>query len=119
MQFKIESEYFETLGYLAKESRPIDIFTHENQRSGTRASQGKLKRNIPEALALAFEQSNDDRLSVSDYVNNLVHCHAFTRFVDATGQQYTTYHIFPESLEVVRNTVPTQYLRDFDRGYNL
>lgn len=119
LEFKNESEYFETLGFLAKESRPIDIFTHENQRSGARAPRGKLKinisGNIPEALALAFAQSNDDRLSVSDYVNNLVHCHAFTRSVDPTGQQYT-YHIFPESLEAVRNTVPTRYLRDFDRG---
>ncbi|MBR3975962.1 MAG: hypothetical protein IKJ88_08885 [Clostridia bacterium] len=122
LEFESESEYFETLGFLAKDSRPIDIFTHENQRSGARAYQGKLRlktsENIPASLAWAFEQSNDDRVSVSDYVDNLVHCHAFTKFVDPTGLQYT-YHIYPESLEAVRNTVPLRFLMDFDRGYNL
>lgn len=122
LEFESESEYFETLGFLTKDSRPIDIFTHENQRSGARAPQGKLKLNfsgnIPRALAWAFNQSNDDRLSVSDYVDNLVQCHAFTRSVDPTGKQYT-YHIFPESIQAVRNTVPAQYLEDFDRGYYL
>lgn len=122
LEFESEAEYFEVLGFLAKDSRPIDIFTHENQRSGARAPQGKLKINfsgrIPEALAWAFDQSSDDRLSVSDYVDNLVQCHAFTRFVDPTGRQYT-YHIYPESIEAVRSTVPQQYKQDFDRGYNL
>lgn len=122
LEFENESEYYETLGFLTKDSRPIEIFTHANQRSGARAPQGKLRLvfggNIPEALAWAFNQSNDDRLSVSDYVDNLVHYHAFTRFVDPTGRQYT-YHIFPESVEAVRDTVPTRFLRDFDRGYNL
>ncbi len=122
LEFENESEYYETLGFLSKETRPIDIFTHENQRSGARAPQGKLKINfaghIPEPLAFAFDQSNDDRLSVSDYVDNLVNNHAFTRFVDPTGRRYT-YHIYPESLEAVRETVPTRFLVDFERGYNL
>ena len=46
LEFESESEYFETLGFLSKESRPIDIFTHENQRSGARAPQGKLRINF-------------------------------------------------------------------------
>lgn len=123
LEFESESEYFETLGFLTKESRPIDIFTHENQRSGARAPQGKLQlhnvgRYIPEALNFAFDQSNDDRLSVSDYVDNLVRNHAFTNFIDPTGREYT-YHIYPESYEAVRETVPVEFLDDFERGYNM
>ena len=123
LRFIDNSEYYETLGYLCKTPAEVVVYTHQNDVSGAWAGQGKLetrinKNRLPSGLKRSFDLSGDNRLSVSDYVDNLVQCHAFTRFVDPTGRQYT-YHIYPESIQAVRNTVPAQYLRDFDRGYNL
>lgn len=96
--------------------------THDNDRSGAWAGQGKLqsrvnKSSLPDGLRRSFVLSGDDRLSVTDYVRNLVYNHAFTQYYDSTGNFYTFYR-FPDSVTAVRATVPRENLDDFDRGYN-
>lgn len=123
LHFIDNSEYYETLGYLCKDPANVVVYTHKNDVSGAWAGQGKLetrinKNRLPSGLKRSFDLSGDNRLSITDYVENLVYNHAFSRFYDPTGNRYTFYR-YPESLQDVRSTVPTQYWQDFDRGYNL
>ncbi|MCM1065016.1 MAG: hypothetical protein NC420_11220 [Eubacterium sp.] len=122
LHFRDEAEYYEALGYLAKNPMQVKVYTHKNDRSGAWAGQGKLhtrvaKDILPDGLRRSFEESGDDRLSVTDYVRNLVDNHAFDRFRDPTDRLYTFYR-FPDSVDDVRATVPKKHLKDFDRGYN-
>ena len=34
LHFRSNEEYYETLGFLTKKNRPIDIYTHDNSKSG-------------------------------------------------------------------------------------
>ncbi|MCM1253793.1 MAG: hypothetical protein NC321_13315 [Clostridium sp.] len=121
LHFDNDAEYYETLGYLTKRPALVDIYTHDNDKSGAWAGQGKLqvrvdKSKLPDGLRRSFKQSGDDRLSVTDYVKNLVLNHAFTQFYDPTGNYYTFYR-FPASMVDVKQTVPQSFWVDFDRGY--
>lgn len=121
LHFRDDAEYYETLGYLTKNSELVSVYTHDNDRSGAWAGQGKLhvhidKSNLPDGLRRSFAQSGDDRLSVTDYVRNLVDNHGFTRFYDPTGNLYTLYRL-PSSMTDVKETVPREFWEDFDRGY--
>lgn len=122
LHFKNDKEYYEKLGFLAKNPSLVSVYTHKNDRSGAWAGQGKLHNHIdkgmlPAGLRRSFVASGDDRLSVTDYVRNLVHNHAFNDFRDPTGNSYTLYR-FPESVGNVRLTVPQKHYADFDAGYN-
>lgn len=122
LHFKNNEEYYETLGFLTKRSRPIDIYTHDNGRSGAWGGQGKLETHVgthilPRPLRDAFERSGDARLSVTDYVLNLKN-HGFTIEQDFAGNRYT-YHLFPESVDAVIESIESDvYVEDFFRGYN-
>lgn len=121
--FRDDSEYYECLGYLTKQPACVVVYTHQNDVSGAWKGQGKLqtkvsKTSLPSGLRRAFLNSGDTRLSVSDYVSNLIENHSFTRCYDPTGNLYTFYRM-PTSYADVRATVPNVNLADFDRGYNM
>ena len=64
LHFKNNNEYYETLGFLTKRSRLVDIYTHDNGRSGAWGGQGKLETHVgthilPRPLREAFEKSGD------------------------------------------------------------
>lgn len=122
LHFRDDTEYYETLGYLAKNPALVSVYTHDNDKSGAWAGQGKLhthvnKRNLPDGLRRSFVLSGDNRLSVTDYVRNLVYNHGFNQYYDPTGKLYTFYR-YPSSIMDVRVTVPRAFWADFDRGYN-
>ena len=122
LHFQNDEEYYQALGFLAKSPSQVVVYTHKNDRSGAWAGQGKLqtyvsKKHLPPGLQESFLMSGDDRLSVTDYVENLVKNHAFICFSDPTGNLYTFYR-FPNSVFDVKATVPSDFWEDFDRGYN-
>lgn len=125
IEFKDEHEYYLVLGYLAKHANKqigdIYIYTHENQKSGARAYQGKLQCNIsysnmPNPLKVSFSKSGDNRLSVSDYVESLKN----NGFI-LTGKNgdYTRYIYPPDNIQNILNLISPQYIYDFMNGYNL
>ncbi len=122
LHFVNNSEYYETLGFLAKRNRMVDIYTHDNDKSGAWGGQGKLETHVginilPRPLKEAFNASGDARLSVTDYVLNLRN-HGFTIAQDFSGNRYT-YHLFPESIDSVISSIEAEeYVEDFYRGYN-
>lgn len=122
LHFRDDAEYYEALGFLTKTPPRVVVYTHDNEKSGAWAGQGKLetqvgKNALPDGLSRSFNVSGDDRLSVTEYVRNLIDNHAFSEFSDPTGNLYTFYRM-PSSADDVRATVPAANLADFDRGYN-
>lgn len=123
LHFANDGEYYETLGYLANHTDLVSVYTHDNDVSGAWAGQGKLQTNIdkillPDGLKRSFDLSHDDRLSVTEYVKNLIDNHSFTNHYDPTGNRYTFYRT-PSTLSDVRRTVPTGGLSAFDRGCDI
>lgn len=121
LHFHNDADYYKTLGYLTKNPALVAVYTHDNDKSGAWAGQGKLhtrvdKNTLPDGLRSSFRKSGDNRLSVTDYVRNLVYNHAFTQYYDPTGNLYTFYR-FPLSVASVKRTVPREFWGDFDRGY--
>jgi hypothetical protein len=124
LHFENDNEYFYTLGFLANQRHGVEIYTHDNQASGAWSGQGKLAlqknrkiRNLPRALDVAFGYSGDNRLSVTEYVKELVKKHRFVGHRDPTGNRYT-YYRFPLSLEEVLQTVPDVYKDEVTKGFN-
>lgn len=123
LKFNSEKEYYETLGFLAKDEEYIRIYTESNDKAGAWAGQGRMSlRNVsvdslPEALKNAFETSIDGRISETRYVRNLKENHNFTKEIDPTGSDFTK-RIYKENLEKVLETVPKEFENDFYRGYH-
>lgn len=123
LKFNSDKEYYETLGFLAKEDELIRVYTESNDKAGAWAGQGRMSlRNVsvdslPEALMNAFGTSVDGRISETRYVRNLKQNHNFTKEVDPTGSDFTK-RIYKESLKKVLETVPEEYQNDFYRGYH-
>ena len=123
LKFANDREYYEVLGFLAKDEEYVRVYTESNDKSGAWAPQGRmLLRNInvkslPEALMKAFETSTDGRISETKYVRNLKENHGFTKEVDPTGSDFTKW-LYKESIEKVLETVPAEHENDFYRGYH-
>lgn len=122
LHFQDNHEYYETLGFLAKRNRSIDMYTHNNKNNDVWSGQGKLETRVgvnilPRPLKEAFKQLGDARLTVTEYILNLKN-HGFTIEQHLTGSKYL-YHLFPASLSKVSDTIESEeYLEDFFRGYN-
>ncbi len=123
LKFNNKNEYYEVLGFLAKDEEYIRIYTESNEKSGAWSGQGRMSlRNVdidllPRALLDAFKTSVDGRISETKYVRHLKKDHNFTKEVDPTGSDYTK-RLYKESLEKVLETVPKEYENDFYRGYH-
>lgn len=122
LKFNDEREYYETLGFLCKEVEVIKVYIEDNRKAGARGIQGRLRvvdgnyDYFPRPLKYLFENSNDKRPSVTDYVRNLRDNHCFSKEVDPTGNEYTIW-LYKSSLEDVKRTIPDLYHNDFMRGY--
>ena len=120
--FKDLNEYYETLGFLCKETEVIKVYIEDNRLAGARGIQGRLRvvegnyKSFPRPLKTLFENCINKRPSVTDFVRNLRDSHCFSKEKDPTGRKYTTW-LYKTSLDDVKNTVPEQYHRDFMRGY--
>ena len=85
LKFADEREYYEVLGFLAKDEEYIRVYTESNDKSGAWAPQGRLLlRNVdisslPEPLMKAFETSLDGRISETKYetISFSFVCHFF------------------------------------------
>lgn len=120
--FNDENEYYETLGFICKDVEVIKVYIEDNRKAGARGIQGRLRvvdgnyKSFPRPLKSLFENSNDKRPSVTDYVRNLIDNHSFKKEIDPTGKGYTTW-FYKTSLDDVKSTIPKKYHRDFMRGY--
>jgi len=115
IDFGSENEFYEALGFLAKSDGSISLVWERNELSGAWGSEGRIQchtniAKFPLALSRAFTAgvgiTIKHRINCNEYVHHIVTHHNF-----AYGKE--------QSYSDIRNTVPTTYLSDFDRGYNL
>lgn len=124
LKFQNESEYYELLGFLAKDDPVFVLETVENGRSGAGAAQtifrlqnGYSFDGLPRVIKEAYEVGNDPvRLSETRFIRNLIENHSFSKKTTSGEDDYIT-HWYKTSLDDVIDTVPVDYLRDFYRGY--
>lgn len=124
LKFQNDGEYYELLGFLAKDDPIFILETVENGRSGAGAAQTifRLKNGysfdgLPRVIKEAYEAGNDlVRLSETKFIRNLIENHSFSDKATSGEDDYIT-HWYKTSLDDVIDTVPINHMRDFYRGY--
>ena len=115
MRFDTENEYFETLGFLAKSDGSITLVWEHNEDQGAWGSEGRihchsdlvkftppLKRKFTKGRAKKVLH----RINCNEFVKDLVETHKF----EMGSNQNSV---------LIRSTIPSHYLADFDRGISL
>ena len=124
LKFKSDGEYYELLGFLSKDNPIATLHTSDNSQSGARSRQnifrlqgGTTFDELPRVLREAYEQGNDPiRLSETAFIQNIIDNHSFSDKTVTGANDYLT-HWHKTTLDDVIATVPTDYLKDFFRGY--
>jgi len=106
-------DYFELLGYLARNDGLTEVVWENNDEQGAWAPEGRIhfSEKPPSALK-AHLHHTAGRGSVVSRVN----CNAF---VDRLLAQHAFVEGGQQNEKAIRATVPAQYHKDFDRGLAL
>jgi len=115
MHFASASEYYETLGFLAKSEGNTRLYLENNQNQGAWAHEGRIDcySNLPLftiPLRNKFTVGRGrvmHRINCTEFVLDIVDNHNFVR--DSLAQNSAA----------IRNTIPAAFVIDFDRGLNL
>jgi hypothetical protein len=112
VQFRNEHEYYELLGYLAKSDRTNSLVWEHNEEQGAWGSEGRIQFNTSNRPYAATHPHTAgvgniiSRVNCNEFVQNLSENHNF-----AYGNT--------QNEDTIRETIPEQYIADFDRGLNL
>lgn len=110
--FSNESEYYKALGYLAKSDETSSIVWEHNEQQGAWGSEGRILfyvQNPPIPGSFSFTVGTGNivhRTNCNEFVQHIVTNHNF---------QYGN----TQNIQNIRNTIPPQYLNDFDYGLTL
>lgn len=114
IQFASDNEFFEALGFLSKNNGTTSIHWEHNENQGAWGSEGRIHcyqniGNFPNYFSNAFSAG----------VNKIIHrinCNEYIKYI-------VTIHRFQfghnQDVNVIRNTIPQQYIGDFNRGLAL
>lgn len=113
--FASDSEFFESLGFLAKNDGTTTIHWEHNEEQGAWGSEGRIHcyKNIasfPNYFSSAFTAGNGNiihRINCNEYIEYIAQNHAFVE-----GQPV-------QDEAAIRATIPPANLVDFDRGLAL
>lgn len=113
IQFANEHEYYLFLGYLAKSDGSTSLVWEHNENQGAWASEGRIQILKPLPLPYPFNVSLTAgvgniiaRVNCNEFIENIRANHSF---VTGTAQ----------NIQAIRQTIPPQYLQDFDTGLTL
>lgn len=113
IQFANEHEYYLFLGYLAKSDGSTSLVWEHNENQGAWASEGRIQILKPLPLPYPFNVSLTAgvgniiaRVNCNEFIENIRANHSF---VTGTAQ----------NIQAIRQTIPPQYLQDFDSGLAL
>ena len=113
VQFQSEHEYYELLGYLAKNDGTTRITWEPNDSSGAWAPEGRILFYDAPPAALSAQlhhtagtSTYSSRVNCNEFVENLLNNHSYT----TNGQQ---------DQAAIYATVPVAYQQDFNRGLTL
>lgn len=111
IQFASEHEYYLFLGYLAKSDGSTSLVWEHNENQGAWASEGRIQilRPLPNLFNMSLTAGVGNiiaRVNCNEFIENIRANH---NFVTGTSQ----------NIQAIRQTIPPQYLRDFDAGLAL
>lgn len=115
MRFDSPQEYYETLGFLAKSDGSISLVWEHNEDQGAWGSEGRIHchNNINKFTAPLKRKFTAGR------AKNVIHRINCNEFV----QDIVTNHAFQmnsnQDTNVIRATIPPQFILDFNRGLAL
>jgi hypothetical protein len=113
LKFSCEEDYYELLGYLAKNDGTTRIVWERNDLQGAWGQEGRIEfyKAPPgalkaELLHTAGNGSLHSRVNCNSYIENIAKDHEFILFG-------------PQDQKKIRNSILPKYHKDFDRGLSL
>jgi len=112
IQFNNESEYYKALGYLANNNHSTSLNWENNENQGAWGSEGRIHfyTNNPQitgSFHLTAGTGNiHHRTNCNEFLCNLYNNHAFVNG-------------FTQDIQNIINTIPNEYLDDFDYGLSI
>lgn len=113
ISFDTEADYYEFLGYLAKEDGTTKLVLEHNDEQGAWAEEGRIHFYVTQPGALQAKLSHTVgtgsvvfRVNCNDFLDHIVQHH---HFVSNS----------PQDKVKIRSSVPTAHKADFDRGLTL
>jgi hypothetical protein len=116
MRFVNESEFYETLGFLAKSDGSIDLRVENNQNQGAWAHEGRIYcysnlGKFTKPLKDKFTEGRGKkilrRINCTEFVLGIVAIHKFVE------------NSLIQNSKEIRSTIPAKFLADFDHGFGL
>lgn len=112
IQFQNEHQYYEMLGYLAKSDGTSSIVWENNEEQGAWGSEGRIKFYIQQIPLSA-------NLLLTAGVGNVIHRVNCNEFIENIVKNHTFVMGSNQNKNDIINTIPQQYIQDFERGLNL
>ena len=113
IRFLIEEDYYEFLGYLAKEDGTTKLVWEHNDEQGAWAGEGRIQFYVTQPAALRAKLNHTrgtgsivSRVNCNDFIEHILQYHHFT----SNGSQ---------DIATIRSSVPAAHITDFDRGLAL
>lgn len=115
MRFDSQEEYYETLGFLAKSDGSCDLYREENQNQGAWSYEVRMNcykdlNKFTAPLKRKFTKGRGKnvlhRINCNEFIEDILDNHHFVNG-------------FTQNIALIRQTIPVQYLADFDRGLAL
>ncbi len=113
VSFNNEADYYEFLGYLAKNDRTTSIVWEKNDQQGAWTPEGRIQfyTKPPAALHAKLNHTSGvgnifSRVNCNDFIKHIVDYHHFT-------------HNGIQDMAKITKSIPTAHIIDFNRGLTL
>ncbi|OCL87475.1 hypothetical protein AAX26_00560 [Aliarcobacter thereius] len=112
IQFTSENQYYQALGYLARNNNSTSLNWENNQNQGAWGSEGRIhfyinNPSIPGSFSLTAGNGNiQHRTNCNEFLCNLY-------------QNYGFINGRVQDINIIRGNIPTNYLNDFNIGLGL
>ena len=113
VRFVNDHEYYRFMGYLAKSDGTTKIVYEQNELQGAWASENRIQFFVEPPIQIASNVSLTAgvgnikyRVNCNDFLQEIINFHGFVN-----GRT--------QNLSLIRQTIPTAYMQDFNDGLSL
>ena len=112
MQFANEQEYYRLLGYLAKSNGSTELVWERNEEQGAWESEGRIKFLSP-------KPNNIGILKLTAGVGKILYRVNCNEFVKNIYENRNFVQGKVQNIERIRETIPIEFMNNFNEGLNL